>query len=178
MRLPRCRAVVKWLGVTACLALAAAWAMSGWIGFEAMYCWVGSGRVSPSWTASIGIVAGRSVIEWSGGDLMYYPPESSPPGWTAVWGELPRTDSFGRPTDRSWKWTPERWLDVGGPGAYQGYQYIPLWMPLLVTALPAGWLFHRDRRSVRWSREGRCVGCGYDLSGVSGKCPECGREAA
>lgn len=31
------------------------------------------------------------------------------------------------------------------------------------------------RRSAR-RRRGRCLGCGYDLSGGTGQCPECGRE--
>jgi hypothetical protein len=53
---------------------------------------------------------------------------------------------------------------------------VPLLYLSALLAVPTAWLFHRDRRRVRWSREGRCVGCGYDLSGVSGKCPECGKE--
>ncbi len=49
---------------------------------------------------------------------------------------------------------------------------LPIWILLLVSALPTAYLFWRDRRYPR----GHCQGCGYDLTGnVSGVCPECGR---
>lgn len=40
---------------------------------------------------------------------------------------------------------------------------------------PAVWLLPLSRRRRRWYR-GRCVGCGYDVSGCPGaeRCPECG----
>lgn len=38
------------------------------------------------------------------------------------------------------------------------------------------WLF---TRTCWWRRSGRCVECGYDLSGLCGnRCPECGRRAS
>ena len=62
---------------------------------------------------------------------------------------------------------------VHHPTASVTYIDCPLWIPLLVIALPTVYLFYRDRRPPR----GHCQGCGYDLTGnVSGVCPECGRE--
>ncbi len=49
---------------------------------------------------------------------------------------------------------------------------IPLWMPLVVVAIPTAILWRRDRRRIL---DGHCQKCGYDLTAnVSGKCPECG----
>jgi hypothetical protein len=51
---------------------------------------------------------------------------------------------------------------------------LPLWLPVLVTTLPAllFWLW--------WDRSprlGNCQEWGYDLTGnVSGRCPECGEK--
>ncbi len=50
--------------------------------------------------------------------------------------------------------------------------YVPLWLPLVLTAIPTAFLFWRGRRRIP---PDRCQECGYDLTGnVSGKCPECG----
>ncbi len=49
---------------------------------------------------------------------------------------------------------------------------LPLWIPLLITAVPTFILWRRDRIP-----HGHCQRCGYDLTGnVSGRCPECGKE--
>ena len=53
--------------------------------------------------------------------------------------------------------------------------YVPFWLPLLITALPTAWLWHRDRRRIP---PGCCPRCGYDLTGnTSGACSECGAKA-
>ena len=64
-----------------------------------------------------------------------------------------------------------------------------MWMGYAHNAaalLMAAWLpfacvgFWRTLRALgpnRRRKMGLCVGCGYDLSGVKGKCPECGRGA-
>jgi hypothetical protein len=50
--------------------------------------------------------------------------------------------------------------------------HLPLWLPLLVLAIPTAYIWHRDRRRYP---PGHCQKCGYDLTGnESGKCPECG----
>ena len=50
----------------------------------------------------------------------------------------------------------------------------PIWLAVIVTALPSGGklvvLFRQRRRRVG----GRCPNCGYDLRATPGRCPECG----
>ena len=61
---------------------------------------------------------------------------------------------------------------VSAPIPHQSYLSVPLWLPLLLTAIPTAWLWHRDRRRIR---PGCCLRCGYDLTGnTSGVCSECG----
>lgn len=50
--------------------------------------------------------------------------------------------------------------------------YIPLWIPLLLTAIPTTVLWFRGRDHP----PGRCRAYGYDLTGATpGPCPECGK---
>lgn len=57
-----------------------------------------------------------------------------------------------------------------------GRLVLPLWLPLMASAT-ALWLLWRvgfERRQL--ALVGRCSGCGYDLAGITGPCPECGTE--
>lgn len=49
--------------------------------------------------------------------------------------------------------------------------FVPLWMIGGVSGGVGAWLFAR-----RGLSHGHCA-CGYDLAGLSGVCPECGRKA-
>ncbi|MFA6046789.1 MAG: hypothetical protein WC718_17540 [Phycisphaerales bacterium] len=51
---------------------------------------------------------------------------------------------------------------------------LPLWLPLLLAAVPAGLLWRTDLRAARRVTKGHCKSCGYDRRGLSGPCPECG----
>lgn len=58
---------------------------------------------------------------------------------------------------------------------------LPLWIPPLLTAIPAAFLWRGRLRFLRRRRAGECLRCGYALAGLpvdetGGKptCPECG----
>lgn len=59
--------------------------------------------------------------------------------------------------------------------------FVPLWIPPLLTGIPAAVLWRRRLRQRRRDRAGECLRCGYKLAELpvekaSGKatCPECG----
>ena len=57
------------------------------------------------------------------------------------------------------------------------YARVSLWLPCLLTALPAGFLWHRHRRALRAARIGLCPHCRYSRAGLAddAACPECGK---
>ena len=66
------------------------------------------------------------------------------------------------------------WTLESFAGGGVNFHIVPLWMPLLLIALPTAFLWYLDRR--RWSPPGHCQHCGYNRTGnVSGRCPECGQ---
>lgn len=94
-----------------------------------------------------------------------------------IWRKIP---PGAPPTYASWDALATNWYVYG---RWPHMQYttgtwgfvLPLWIPLLLSGGPAGLLWWLDSRRPR---RGRCVNCGYDLTGnVSGTCPECGAVA-
>ena len=80
-------------------------------------------------------------------------------GWPQFDVILPMTETI----NRLGKTTTSRWIQR---------VTVPLWLPLVLIAIPTAFLWWRDRPP----KPGHCP-CGYDLRGnVSGKCPECGVE--
>ena len=54
---------------------------------------------------------------------------------------------------------------------------VPLWhLFLLFAAYPTLAFIRGPLRRYRRRKRGLCVGCGYDLRGSPGRCPECGTE--
>jgi hypothetical protein len=112
------------------------------------------------------------------------------------------SDDFDRPPGRSLEWrhrtgppvspfTPEgsprlvQWLgfdylarDVGRPSfgtlAFRRV-VLPMWLPVLLAALPPAIALARRERRRRRTLKGLCPRCGYDLRASPGRCPECGR---
>jgi hypothetical protein len=58
----------------------------------------------------------------------------------------------------------------------QGYFVlgVPFWLAALALAGATAWGAVHGHRGRSRLREGHCRGCGYDLRGSSGACPECG----
>ena len=155
-RLPRCRAVMKWLGTLLCVTIVATW--YGSLRHLAACTHARSESSQAVWVESGCVLFNAG----SGPDYVF----DRPVGWSVY--EYPT----GWPKV-VWRWSPRV---LWGKGSV--FLELPLYIPFTLLALPAAFLFYRDRRHVRWAREGRCVWCGYDLSGVTGTCPECGRKAA
>ena len=57
---------------------------------------------------------------------------------------------------------------------------LPLWMPLVVTSVPAAFAFRGEVRHRRAVRRGTCQKCGYSRAGLdaAAPCPECGAVAS
>lgn len=111
----------------------------------------------PSWNGGEGFWLGDGCIGY-----IDYVVERTPTGTYVV----PSTGwSLGRTLDSCDTW-------MGGGEDVFGVRWwnFPSSLLLLATGLPTLVLWVRDRRHA----SGRCVKCGYDLTGnVSGRCPEC-----
>jgi hypothetical protein len=82
---------------------------------------------------------------------------------------------------QGWLWVPRyssmsAWSDVELPAQVT----LPLWLPTLVFAVPAAWMWRVDVKRRRAVREGCCATCGYSLVGTPAErpCPECGTSVA
>ena len=122
------------------------------------------------WTWSIvfwfGFVSDKVGIDIDSGyiDFTWYYGVAPWTGWRI--NQTIEDRSFGFIMPKAWRWSPVNL----GDDVYE--VLIPFWCPLLLTAIPTAWLWHRDRRRIR---PGCCLRCGYDLTGnTSGVCSECG----
>ncbi len=139
----------KWSGVTLCVLLFALWLVSGWC------------QIAVQWPLRNGSSVELDASE-GGVSLFIFTP-------TRV-SELTVGFEFGQFSfDYSYQFSYR-------VGPDQMWIFFPLWFPLLLIALPIGFLFWSDHR--RRTKVGCCEECGYDLTGnTSGTCPECGGPA-
>ena len=136
----RARRIAKWGGLVVCMTVGAAWILSPWL-------WIGCSNGQ----TYIGLSAGAVGI----GAFTRYP--RNLPGVHIVRRDRPKFEFFFIPG----------WSTPGGRGFTV---LVPLWIPLLLTAISTAILWRRDRIPP-----GHCQRCGYNLTGnVSGRCPECG----
>jgi hypothetical protein len=83
------------------------------------------------------------------------------------------------PGESEWRWAGFQWTrtDRRAPNYWsiERSAVLPYWLPcLLAVVAPTMWFRARLVRSLQ-KRRGRCISCGYDLTGnASGTCPECG----
>jgi len=191
-RRSRTRRVLKWIGTAGCALTLCAWLISAVRPFGAG----GSGRAgkSPVEHTALRVANGVFVILWQeGGSYTYlgalgvgFSPLEPAELWHAARRHrlLPQVwVSTATPTQH-WTTTWPRGTrprHTGPPpaavvGPVWGRIWtviVPLWLPLLLCAVPAAWLWWRDRSFS----PGHCRSCGYDLTGnVSGICPECGKK--
>ena len=134
-----------WTGLAVCVLLLIVGVASMW--------W------DASWTSEqrnrrIYLVGGQIEVLWARGGAHF---TLVIPGWQVL-----RGDSY---YDIGW------WPKIH-TNPLQRLVTIPLWIPLVVVAIPTGFLWRRERKRPR---PGHCRSCGYNLTGnVSGVCPECG----
>jgi len=155
-RRSRTRRVLKWIGTLLCALVCAAFAVS------LRYTFVFELR------RDLGVAQRAGII------MFRWPHPNMPRGGS------PRLDVITLRTPPLVFWMPRyRAPKDHGPlpmvssmSRYTGGSLsIPHWLILLVLAIPTVMFWQADRPKP----EGRCAGCGYDLTGnVSGICPECG----
>jgi hypothetical protein len=145
----RIRRAAKWAGTVACVLITSLWAASRWFDY---------GIYLAKLDRTFYMVQAR----YSGALLVGYygSPHLTSADNIIIWYE-----ARGRARD-------SRWLPGMNTRGGSFLVLLPLWMPLVVAALPTTWLWYRDGRS----RPGHCP-CGYLLAGLApgAPCPECGR---
>ena len=135
-----------WTGLAVCVLLLVVDVASVW--------WLVA-LTSQSQDRHVNVLGGRIDVLWTR-DGAPFPAFHPDPGWY-----VSRVDTY------VWWW----------PAIYtnplQRQVEIPLWIPLVLVAIPTGLLWWRNRPP----KPGHCRSCRYDLTGnVSGVCPECGEK--
>ena len=136
------RRIAKWTGLVACDVILAMWAIN-------TCCWtivwyMTQGIRIGLWDQAITII----VEDWG-------------LAWIGEWGVEKHDFSFH---------ASQLWPDMNIESDRASIR-IPLWILLVLVAIPTAIFWRRDRRSVK---PGHCQTCGYDLRASKKTCPECG----
>ena len=131
-------------------------------------------RLGPTSLLAARVAGGRLNLLWHS----HPPTRTQTADWSAATGQV--RERYFRANQR-WRdavrfdWTIDRWQTTGSAGLVARTLTVPLWAPLVATAvLPAAAAQRRITRRLR-RRRGLCPTCGYDLrSTPAGRCPECG----
>jgi hypothetical protein len=101
-------------------------------------------------------------------------PREEPVAFLRDWAVVP----VDAPGLGQMQWLPQ-WIVEGDASSWAFAINVPLWISLVLVAIPTGLVWWGWFRTRRRAAIGGCLACGYDLSGVpTGVCPECGRTEA
>jgi hypothetical protein len=147
----RCIRIAKWVGVSLCCALISL-GIRSFIVID-RYRWLNNDLQLDS------------SIQQGGLTIAFCKPyvDISPNSW--------RTFDNRSLTVDSPIWFPFYSSQVG-PAPSFSLIALPLWLPILIVAIPTYLMWRKDHNRPR---KGQCIKCRYDLTGnTSGICPECG----
>ena len=157
MKLPRLitRRRAKWAGVIAVVVLVVSFVVTQWF-------WV-SVRAQSDYT--------RAVVEFQYGRLYGAFGQSKYSIYATHRGWFVETGKLDEPYMALWMNRPRFEYYGEAYGHKRWGMSCPLWLPLLLIAVPTAYLWRADRRAKPW----QCAKCRYDLRGLDGGvCPECG----
>jgi hypothetical protein len=141
----RMRASAKWAGIVCCVVLATAWLATPW------------------WTVGYGWRS-QHVVSLRRGRFIW---DNSKDAVSCAFATRERHPGL------DWNLAMNLSSITASRYIHAPILHLPLWIPLLLVAVPTAFLWKLERRPL----PGHCP-CGYDLTGnVSGRCPECGRRA-
>ncbi len=154
----RLHRTMKWVGLFALAIILAAWGLSGWRTGEV---WVGGSFDG----FGADVMHGSVTLRY--GDM--------DPGMP--WSAHAQSTRYG--DDVPWDWLPHWHFHRGVFSAKRVTMVafaIPLWIPLILVAVPTVRAFLHDRRKPANS----CPHCSYPRSGLppNSLCPECGEKSA
>ena len=173
----RIRRILKWAGVGISLVLLAAYSLSIGSVLESAF--------MPLDNTSCFIRLTRGTLQYNSFVLPGYSPSPSPTLNDLMLSAFLR-NVYLPPRPFTWHgirrspiWIPKvslkRFRLSGTPGRDLSI-ILPLWLPLLVAAVPTLFLLYQKRHQHLL---GHCQKCGYNLTGnTSGICPECGKQIA
>lgn len=145
----------KWAGLVTCAVIAAVWVGSAWWMAEA-------GLATRGNVVGVGIRRGRVIFHI----------EKVAAGDTRLGYTILRV----QPTIH----LPLIWIPELERYGFGNAIHVPLYLALLLAAVPTGLLWRADRRASRRELARHCTGCGYPRTGLAPdtKCPECGAVPA